>query len=403
MGCAASTIGPSKGGDASGSTPPKDETPQQREFRLKAEESAKRLAAMKAEIEAERVAAQSSFVKAAGTPLVAALQRQWYGITLPMAKDQYQPFLRATMSVAAADHVNETEGRWIRDRTLLLGLNEEQVQTLFKFDYRMKSVEQLLKTFNEADEGVANGSGHAAPTMGTPVATQDKGAVTNGNSHAAPASPFNIRRVILYDALTMASQDMYTLDERARASSVAELLRLGEEELEEIKAIVSAEDELRRRKQELFAVAEESFDSGPAATSGLFGFLSLYKDNGQQVDARDIEARPRRNAFHRLIYGTEVPLAAVEYSGMYEQYVAVLLAVAGAEGVVTTPEKVRDTPGHCPHEPSCLRVISCPPDPVLLLTKFLVLLRFLLVTLFAGLASGSVQDARARGPRRPIA
>ena len=320
MGCAASTVSPREQSTRTGgvAVPSRDEDPKQREYRLKAEASAARLAAVMAEIEEEKAAEQAQFVNTSDASLITALQRLYYGTTIPIERQQYQPFLRATMCVAAADGVNDTEAQWMKDRLMLLGVTEERINSLFQTDFRLQSVAPLLASFTEASS-----------------AHEKNMKPLNGDSSNCN---FSLQRVILYDALTMASIDTYTLDERARATEVSELLCLSDKEAEEIKAIVSAEEELRNRKRVLFSV-EDGAESQQEPPNVFFSFFAMDSEDPKKLDDQDIALRPRREALHRLVYGTNIPLIAVEYR--FDQYVDLLLSVAGVENVVTEAGKVR--------------------------------------------------------------
>jgi hypothetical protein len=208
----------------------------QRMQELKAQESAARLAAMMKELGL----GMESYKLVDDKGLVAALQRQWYGATIEISEEQFTPYLQATLAVAAADGLAGDEARWLKARTLLLGLTPAQSAELLQFDCRAAST----------GSQVANG----------------------------------VQRLLLYDGLTMASQDGFSLDERVRASRAAEILALDElTEVEPLKELVAAEEMLQKRKATFFS-DEEAAEATAAA------------------------ALDRRSAMQVLTYGAVLPL-----------------------------------------------------------------------------------------------
>ena len=322
----------------SGSTPKQPvEDDVSKQNRLRAEKSAKALAEMMAEVEKEKKAELAAYGTAVSADVMEALQRMWYGTTLELPADQIQPYLHATMSIAAVDKLSDAESSWVHDRTLLLGLSESQREKLLKLDFHPTTVEPIIGTLiNSAADG-------------TPI-----------------------KRLLYYDALTMATQDHLSLDEKLRGNRVAELLALSEDEKSEIEGVVSLEERIRQRKTGLFTVEGESdsFKKGSfknasgtggggdgkgtfgterylpqdanrdsSGGQGLFG-LPIFASNGfaeKPYNAQELASRPRRHALHRLTYGcASVPL--VEQRN--QQYAASLLAVASAseDGTVSQAE-----------------------------------------------------------------
>lgn len=318
------------------------EDAQQREWRLRAEESSKRLAVMMAEVAAEGAAEKAALgAKVTASSSTSVLESLWYGTTVRLRPDQIQDYLIAIMAVAAVDTIDRSEKQWLLDRTLLLGLTPQQCKTLFASDLHPSKVEPVIET-------LVQGSG---PDM-------------------------QMQRLLFYDALTMATQDVFSLDEHLRAIRVAEVLKLAESEREAIEGVVRQEERLRRRKQALFSMPSEtgSFVAKDASFSqagsfkdasfsqassfkdvtfidrssssngvhegGLGGWFAIFTGGGpdsapEPYNEQELASRPRRHAFHRLTYGTPVPL--VEQRN--EHYVASLLAVASAEGKVSRAER----------------------------------------------------------------
>jgi hypothetical protein len=221
----------------------------QRMQELKAQESAARLAAMMKELGL----GMESYKLVDDKGLVAALQRQWYGATIEISEEQFTPYLQATLAVAAADGLAGDEARWLKARTLLLGLTPAQSAELLQFDCRAASIEPCLDKIKAV----------------RPTGSQ----VANG-----------VQRLLLYDGLTMASQDGFSLDERVRASRAAEILALDElTEVEPLKELVAAEEMLQKRKATFFS-DEEAAEATAAA------------------------ALDRRSAMQVLTYGAVLPL-----------------------------------------------------------------------------------------------
>lgn len=305
MGCAASTNKAAAPASPTKSVVPGEETmlradgtvrtlsPEAKKAQeLKAQESATRLAAMMKELGMDQPKDEPAYVARSDKALIAALQRQWYGTTLEMSAELFTPYLQATLCVAAADGLASDEARWLRARTLLLGLTPEQSAELLEFDTRANSIEPILEKVKGVKPAGAGGGGAARPL-------QDA-----------------VQRLLFYDGLTMAAQDGFSLDERMRAGRAAELLGLADEVVERLKAVVAAEEQLQQRKAALFADAE--------ARAGR----RQSRADGQ-----------KRAAMQSLAYGAELPLDA----DLEVQYVATLLAVAGADGLSVEEEGwVRD-------------------------------------------------------------
>jgi hypothetical protein len=223
MGCTSSTVAAA----ASASAPVEDEKAKM--YRLRAEESAKRLLEMQQEIEVERER-ETAALGEASSALFVALQRQWYGVTIQLPPEQFQQYLHATCSVAAADKrrfsQQASERAWLQDRMLLLGLKQEQRDRLFTLDFHLDAVEPVVEKLT--------------------------------SSYASTPLRQVLRRVLYYDALTMAMLESFSLDDTLRASRVAEMLKLSESMHDQIKSLVEEESELRRRKQDLFARPDEN-------------------------------------------------------------------------------------------------------------------------------------------------
>ena len=283
------------------------EAEREREWQLRAEKSAKAVAAMLAEVEREQSAEKSELGKkvAAGSQLE-VLQNLWYGISVELRPEQVQPYLHAIMSVAGKERADSKKEQWLQDRTLLLGLTAEQRDALFTLDVHPSKVDPIIQALARSTN---------AATM---------------------------RRLLFYDALTMATQSAFSLDEVLRAGRVATVLSLSDAEKEAIEDVVRDEDGLRKRKQALFAMAghDSSNDSfingGPVdVVTSFFSIFSRGPNDGHApYDAQELASRPRRHALHRLTYGAHVPL--VEQRN--EQYAASLLAVASADGKVSAAE-----------------------------------------------------------------
>lgn len=277
MGCAASSPRTGPHSTQQTSAPPVSvEDPKTRELRLKAEASAASLTAMMAEVEAEKERERANFIKADGSPLIAALQRHWYGAIMPIRDQQYESLLTIAMSIAACDSTTAIELQWFKDRTLLLGLSAEQTTKLLRFDFRLASVEALLKTFSDSSASVP-----------------------------AAESGFDIRRLAYYDALSMANSDMYSLDERARASNVGEMLGLTRQDAEEVEAVVAEEEGLLRRKLSVFNVTEKDVDSF-IKDRGQDSFKAREQDSSapqkrEPLSKAQESLRPKRQAFHSLV------------------------------------------------------------------------------------------------------
>lgn len=242
--------------------------------KLKAQQSAARLAAMMAEL-----GLGDEYTIMSDTALLGALQRQWYSTTLELAADMFTPFLQATLMVAAADGLASDESRWLKARTLLLGLSEAQTNQLLQFDCGSNSMKDVLSKIHE---------NHLTST--------------NSTDSANP-----LRRLIFYDGLTMASADGFSLDERVRASSAATLLGLTESEQDDIQSLVADEDANRHRKVELFT-SDETDATTDATADAADGTSS---------------AGGRRAAMQQLVYGVTISLDAE----LEVKYVSTLLSV----------------------------------------------------------------------------
>ena len=273
MGCSASV--PTTAPPSAAASP----TPQE----LKAQESAKRIAEMMAELGIDPAGGSGSFRKALNKKLIAALQRQWYGCALGMPEELFTPYLKATVALAAADGLDVSETKWCRNRTMLLGLSPQQSTELLSFDYRAAAIEPILESL-----GVEKPSGEY------------------------------LRRLIFYDACTMASQDGFSLDEKVRSIKAAELLKISERQKDDIQDMVAEEEQLQKRKAALFE--------------------GLARPVGRDRENRP-DAQLKRAAMQRLCYGVEVPLN----EQLEQRYVSTLLAVAGADGLSAAEETwVRD-------------------------------------------------------------
>ena len=292
-----------------------------------------------AEVQAEKNAEKAALgAKVANSSATAVLEQLWYGTPLRLPSDQVQPYLHATMSVAGVDKIHASEAQWLHDRTLLLGLSEHERDALFALDLHPSKVDPVIQSLLEQNSACA------------------------------------LSAALFYDALTMATQDNFSLDERLRAGRVAQVLRLSDDEAEAIESIVQQEEALRKRKQALFLVAaaagdsdsftsEKEMDTAASFASGKdsdkdsftsfhhphnsngngsghgLGFFSFLSERlfatAEPYNEEELASRPRRHALHRLTYGTRVPL--VEQRN--RQYVASLLAVASAEGTVSQAER----------------------------------------------------------------
>jgi len=235
-------------------------TDQEKAQQLKAMESAKRLADMMAEL-----GLGGDIQMTDDKTLVAALQRQWYTTTLEITSDVFGPFLQATLMVAAADGLASDESKWLKARTLLLGLSEAQTNQLLQFDCSSVSMAEVLATCK---------------------------AVKPTGSRADSTVNY-LSRLIFYDGLTMAAQDGLSLDERVRASMAAEQLGLTEDEQDDVKDIVDAEEKLLQRKEVVFRASAEEDAAAAAAAGG--------EDDG---------AANKRAAMQVLAYGAPIILDA---------------------------------------------------------------------------------------------
>jgi hypothetical protein len=324
----------------------------------RADESAKRIADMLAEIERERQEEKHAFDQqlAKNDEVVAALQRALYGIDFEFGVS-VEDYLQAVMSVAAADGLDAPESQWLRDRTVLLGLDADQIERLFTLDLRFASVSHVFEAVLKS--GVGGGGGGAAD-VGTP----------------------QIGRLIYYDAVTMAfADDMYSLDERVCAQRMADALGLSRAEVGEIESIVEAELAIRQSKGEILAAASSENASGSgipswlsqppssrrshaaASGSGLHSFRkrreelqSTTIEEGEEVDegggaAKRLSRRstrksgvgdgakkaideqaPRRKALQRLAYGANVP--SLDVPAVREAHMTLLLAASGVPRLV---------------------------------------------------------------------
>ena len=228
------------------------------------------------------------------------------------------------MSVAFSDGETPGEAQWIKDRMLLLGLTENERRRMFELDCRAVAVE--------------------------PIVTELEANAARANRH------LTIRRIIFYDALTMANQDQYSLDEHLSADRLAKTLKLTEEEVDTIEAICDKERLTRNRKIDLFDVFDPEAEGGSSFTqngpiTGFTGNASAGCDGGILSNAlsqclvsqdsheaykdSDVASRPRRHALNRLTYGTAVPLVAQRNA----TYIDALLFVAGGEGHVSESEQ----------------------------------------------------------------
>jgi len=63
-----------------------------------------------------------------------------------------------------------------------------------------------------------------------------------------------VAKVMLYDAVTMASQDGYSNEEKERSAKAASILGIDDEDREELELLVAEERKLLTRKHQLFDV-----------------------------------------------------------------------------------------------------------------------------------------------------
>jgi len=262
-------------------------------MRLRAEQSAARIQAMLEEVAAENAQKKDYFMKSADMEIIDALQRLWYGVAFELPLGAYHQYFHAIMSVAGNSSSRPTQ--WLKDRTLLLGLTDDETNELLRKDCRSLAVEPVLVELDARAKHLSNDS---------------------------------IHHLLFYDALTMASQAQFwgSLDEHLRASRFAQMLRLSEDNVDSIHALVKEEDALRKRKIDLFCCEDADGD-------GKEGNCEKAERCHPKQQSEALDAR--RDALQRLTYGMAVPRVAQRK----DHYVQVLLSVAGAEGVITKLEQ----------------------------------------------------------------
>ena len=279
----------------------------QRQINLKAQESAARLQAMMAELGIQENGQKIEYEVQDDSKLIAALQRQWYGCAHDIPKEHYSLYLQATLCVASVDGVDPAEASWLKARTLLLGLNEIQ---------RNRLLSQPLR------------SDSACVTAIEKLREQTTKAVS---------------QMVYYDAVTMACQDGFTLDERVRAMRAAQLLGLTDDVRLDVEALCEAEDALRKRKIRYFGFIPDDDPEAEAEMAAAVGAVFQPKDNQQQDVDNDVTihgglgtlsaqvpvSRQRRDALQRLVYGTVIPIDP----DIEKRYVPTLVSVAGADGL----------------------------------------------------------------------
>ena len=280
MGC-----GPSKGGGGGGPRMSPQEEERQRQWEIKAQESQARLQAMMAELGIDKEKEEEVSVSD-DVSLIAALQRQWYGTELDVPVDSYSLYLQATLCIASADGLDPIEASWLKARTLLLGISEIQRNRLLASDFR--------------------GDRTAAPIL----------------EKLRESSSNEIARLVYYDALTLATQDGFTLDERVRASRSATILGLSEEMRIQIEELVEKEDALRKRKINYFG------DFGDAGPGGDAPSPWARRSKPGAIGQGAVD-RHRRDAMQRLVYGVVLPLDPE----LERRYISTLIYVAGVDGL----------------------------------------------------------------------
>ena len=277
---------------------------------LKAQESAARLAAMMAELGLEgNNSNKIEYEVQDDSNMIRALQRQWYGCVHDIPREHYSLFLQATLCIASVDGVDPAEASWLKARTLLLGLNEFQRNRLLAQPLRsdtdcVTAIEKLRKQTAKA-----------------------------------------VSQMVYYDAVTMACQDGFTLDERVRAMRAAQLLGLTDDIRLDLEELCEAENALRKRKIRYFGVIE---DEDPEAESdAVAARLDAAAAAAAERQRQDVDAdvtfhgglgtltaqvpvsRQRRDALQRLVYGTVIPIDPE----IEKRYVPTLVSVAGADGL----------------------------------------------------------------------
>ena len=151
--------------------------------------------------------------------------------------------------------------------------------------------------------------------------------------------------MVYYDAVTMACQDGFTLDERVRAMRAAQLLGLTDDIRLDLEELCEAEDALRKRKIRYFGVIED--EDPEAENDAVAARLDAAAAAAAERQRQDVDAdvtfhgglgtltaqvpvsRQRRDALQRLVYGTVIPIDPE----IEKRYVPTLVSVAGADGL----------------------------------------------------------------------
>lgn len=256
-------------------------------FADQAAASAARVEAMRREIEDEKRAkeARDFATNASNADLVKALQRLWYGSEIEMPEARYHSYLQAVMTISAVDgKVSEDtlERQWLMDRTMLLGVAQEEMERLFTLDYRLIAV--------------------------TPIMLQ---LLHSGIAHAKRT---RIDRIILYDSLSMASINNLSLDERVRMRESAILLGLSDDERNDIEEMVEVERALLRRKKQLFLRVAAGEDEDEEH-EGSFGSEQGSFVRARRREEEETGSQASHHSFTRMLHASNTNPKAEQGQG----------------------------------------------------------------------------------------
>ena len=143
--------------------------------------------------------------------LHAAAHRQLYALpeNAELELDANDNYVFALLTVAGADGLSKAELRWLEERAIMSGVPSVNIEQYRKFDFSKADVEEHLER-------------------------------CGGES---------VKRAMMYDAITMCSQDGYSEAERKRALQVAEKLRIDEDVFNNIEDIAATEREMWKKKR----------------------------------------------------------------------------------------------------------------------------------------------------------
>lgn len=159
-------------------------------------------------------------VSADGITLPASYNRQVYSADFALSVDGFMQYMHALMAVAGANGISSSELQWIKDRAMMSAVPKRIVESLEHFDYRSVTLKEVLA----AD------------------------AFPDGQAY---------HRMLMHDAITLASQDAFDASTEIRAQQMRHLLDISDAELQEVSEIVISEQALRKqRKQVIWEVTE---------------------------------------------------------------------------------------------------------------------------------------------------